>query len=73
MAKFHKVEKKIYEGCAVESLCDGPCRYEHRKIYNPATKDVQVCPAYYRFTYEKPRARRGQKIKANKLVMKELR
>jgi len=75
MAKLHKVEKKIYEGCAVQVLCDGTCRYEHRKVYDPETKKVTICPAYYKFTFEKKRShpgsrKRGQK---GKLVMRELR
>lgn len=74
MAKIHKQEKKIYQGCAVETLCEGPCSEQHRKVYDPTRKDVVVCPAYYKFTYEKPRRRPGsRKRSTKKLVMRELR
>jgi hypothetical protein len=65
MTKFHKVEKKRYDGCAVDKgLCEGSCRDLHK----------DDCPSFYRFTFEKPRGGRGnRKIKKNKLVMKELR
>ena len=58
MAKIHKVPGKIYEGCAVETLCEGLCKKQHK----------DDCPAYYRFTYDK--RKRGREIK---LIYKELR
>jgi hypothetical protein len=75
MSKLHKVEKEIYEGCAVQLLCEGSCRYEHRKVYDPVTKNVKICPAYYRFTFEKKRHRPGSRKRSQKgkLVMRELR
>jgi hypothetical protein len=65
MAKIHRVAKKVYEGCSIsyESLCDSPCRELHK----------DGCPAYYRFTYEKPRSDYGQKSGKKKLELKELR
>ena len=75
MAKIHKQEKVMYEGCAVESLCEGECRRQHQRIYDPATKDVLTCPAYYKFTFEKVRQPIGSRKrgKTNKLTMKEMR
>jgi len=75
MAKIHRQEKVIFDGCAVETLCEGPCRMEHQRIYDPETKDVQICPAYYRFTFEKVRQPIGSRKrgKKNKLTMKEIR
>jgi hypothetical protein len=58
MAKIHKTPGEVYEGCAVETLCDGPCRKQYRR----------GCPAYYKFTYET--RRRGPETK---LIYKELR
>ena len=75
MAKIYRQEKVIYDGCAVEALCDGICRMQHQRIYDPETKEVSLCPAYFKFTFEKKRPifgsrKRGQK---NKFLMKELR
>ena len=58
MAKIHRKPGKVYEGCAVESLCDGLCRKLHKS----------GCPAFYRFTYEI--RKRGPETK---LIYKELR
>ena len=58
MARIHKEVGKVFEGCAVESLCDGDCRKKHK----------DDCPAFYRFTYEEYK-REGE----SKIYYKELR
>jgi hypothetical protein len=66
MAKFERIAKKVYEGCAIsfETLCDIPCRELHKVD----------CPAHYRFTYDKPRGGYGQRGKTKKkLILRELR
>jgi len=65
MAKIHRVAKRVYEGCAIgyETLCDNPCKELHKV----------GCPAYYRFTYDKPRSGYGQRSSKKKLILRELR
>ena len=71
-------KKEILEGCAVSRSCDDPCRKDHRRIYNPATKETSHCPAAYRYYWEKkkvdPRSRRrGRGKKRVQWVKVELR
>jgi hypothetical protein len=51
MAKIHRTPGEVYEGCAVETLCEGLCKKLHKR----------GCPAYYKFTYET--RRRGPETK----------
>lgn len=70
------MSKKIIEGCAVNKLCVDPCRKDHKSKYNPATKEVLQCPAYYRYYMEKRKieTRRGFiRKKREKWVKVELR
>lgn len=66
MGKFERIAKKVYEGCAIayEVLCDNPCKDLHKV----------GCPAYYRFTYDKPRGGYGQRSRGKKkLILREMR
>ncbi len=47
------MEKEIFDGCAVSRLCEGICRSLHKSKYNPATKEVNECPAFYKYYFEK--------------------
>jgi len=47
------MEKEIFDGCAVSRFCEGICRKLHKSKFDPATKEVNECPAYYRFYFEK--------------------
>jgi hypothetical protein len=66
MSKREK--KEILDGCAVDTFCDGTCRENHRRKYDPATKETSQCPAYYRYYMEETRPEssgggRGRKSK----------
>ncbi len=65
MAKFEKIAKKVYEGCGIayETLCDNPCKDLHKS----------GCPAYYRFTYDKPRGGFSRSKTKKKLILREMR
>ena len=66
MSKREK--KEILEGCAVDTFCDGTCRTNHRRNYDPVKKETLQCPAYYRNYMEETRPEssgggRGRKSK----------
>jgi hypothetical protein len=55
LSKGDKMEKEIFDGCAVGKFCEGICRKLHKSKFNPATKTVTECPAFYKFYFEKRR------------------
>jgi hypothetical protein len=59
-------EKEILEGCAVDRHCDGPCASLHKRKYNPKTKEVDTCPAYYRYYVEKRKIETENRFKKKK-------
>ena len=70
------MSKDIIEGCAVNNLCVDPCKSEHKRVYNPRTKETLQCPAYYRYYMEKRKVetKRGfVRKKREKWVKVELR
>lgn len=75
MSKRSRERKEIIEGCAVDRLCDDPCRKEHKRNYNPATKETIQCPAYYRFYMDKRKVETSRRFrkKREKWVKVELR
>jgi len=55
-------ERNIIEGCAVDRLCDDPCRKDHKRNYDPVKKETSQCPAYYRYYMEKQRVEVGRRF-----------
>jgi len=59
-------DREIFEGCAVSRLCDGPCASLHKRSYNHKTKEVDICPAHYKYYMEKQKIETENRFKKKK-------
>ncbi len=69
-------ERKIIEGCAIDKLCNDPCKSQHKRNFNTRTKETIQCPAYYKFFIENRKVEIGRgwnRRKVDKLIKVELR